>query len=89
MTFSSLSLKKVFVSKTELRYSRQKVISNRSLFETMKNIRRKNIKIYHIHESQEFLAFYHDKTIQQTTSAMIRTAKTIQVHNFLYFKKKE
>ena len=54
----------------------------------MKSIRRRNIRIYHIHESQKSLALYHDKTIQQTTNAMIKIAKTIQVHNSLYFRKK-
>ena len=89
MTFNNLSFKKAFLSRTKLRYSRQEIISNRSFFETMKSIRRRNIKTYYIHESQESFAFYHDKAIQQMTNAMIKTAKTIQVHNSLYFKKKE
>ena len=89
MTFNNLSFKKAFVSKTELRYSRQEIISNRSLFETMKIIRRRSIRTYHIYELQEFLALYHDEAIQQTTSAMIKIVKTVQVHNFLYFRKRE
>ena len=64
VTFNNLFFKKTFVSRTELRYSRQEIISNRNLFKTMKSIRRKSVRIYHIHESQEFLAFYHDKAIQ-------------------------
>ena len=89
MTFNNLFLKKAFVSRTELRYSRQEIISNRSFFETMKNIRRRSIKIYHIYESQESLALYHDEAIQQTTNAMIKIVKAIQIHNFLYFKKRK
>ena len=54
----------------------------------MKNIRKKSVKIYYIHESQKFLAFYNDKAIQQTTNAMIEIIKTIQIQNFLHFKKK-
>ena len=88
MTFSNLFLKKAFVNKTKLRYSRQEVISNRSFFETMKNICKESIRIYYIYESQKSLAFYHDETTQQTTSAMIEIVKTIQIHNSLHFKKK-
>ena len=87
MTFNNLFFKENLVYKIKLRYSRQKIISNRCFFETMKNIRRKNIKIYDIYESQEFFAFHHHKITQQTTNAMIETIKTISIHNFLYFKK--
>ena len=89
MTLNNLFLKEIFVNKTELRYSRQRIISNRNFFETMKSIRRKSIRTYHIYESQEFLALYHDEATQQTTNAMIKIAKTVQIHNFLYFKKRK
>ena len=63
MTFRNIFLKKIFVNKTKLRYSRQKIINYNNCFETMKNIRKKNVKIYHIYESQKFFAFYNHKTI--------------------------
>ena len=88
MTFNNLFFKKFFVNKTKLQYSRQKIISNRCFFETIKIIRKRNIKTYDIYESQKFLALHHHKTIQQIINAIIEIIQTVQVHNFLYFRKK-
>ena len=89
MTLSNISLKKTFVSKTKLRHSRQKVINDCNVVEIMKNIRKKNIETYYIHESQKFLTFHDNETTQQKISKMIRTVRTIQVHDTLYFKKRK
>jgi hypothetical protein len=88
VTFNNVFLKKILVNKTKLWYLWQKIVNNRCFFETMKNICKKSIKTYDIYESQKFFAFYHDKTIQQTTNAIIEIIKTIQIHNSVYFKKK-
>ena len=88
MTFDDLFFEKIIVSQTELRYTRQKIINNCSDFENVKNVRRKIVKIYHIHELQKFIVFYQYEKIQQTSNEMIKNVKTIQIHDSLHIKKK-
>ena len=88
MTFDDLFFKKVIVSRTELRHTRQKIISNCSDFENVKNVRKKIVKIHHIHESQKFVVFHQYEKTQQTSNEMIKNIKTIQIHDLLHIKKK-
>ena len=88
MTFNDLFFKKIIVSRTELRYTRQKIINNCNDFENVKNVRRKIVKIHHIHESQKSVVFYQYEKIQQTSNKMIENVKTIQIHDSLHIKKK-
>ena len=63
MTFDDLFFKKIIVSRTKLRYTRQKIINNCNNFKNVKNVRKKIVKIYHIHESQKSVVFYqYEKT---------------------------
>ena len=88
MIFSDLFFKKIIVSQTELRYTRQKIINNCNDFENVKNIRRKIVKIHHTYESQKSVVFYQYEKIQQTSNKMIENVKTIQIHDSLHIKKK-
>ena len=58
MTFDDLFFEKIVVSRTKLRYTRQKIISDCSDFENVKNVCKKIVKIHHIHESQKSVVFY-------------------------------
>ena len=55
----------------------------------MKNVRKKIVKIHHIHESQKFVVFHQYEEIQQTSNEIIKNVKTIQIHDSLYIKKKK
>ena len=88
MIFSDLFFEKIIVNQTELRYTRQKIISNCSDFENVKNVRKKIVKIHHIHESQKSVVFHQYEKTQQTSNEMIENVKTIQIHNPLHIKKK-
>ena len=54
----------------------------------MKNVRRKIVKIHHIHESQKFVVFHQYEKTQQTLNEMIENVKTIQIYDSLHIKKK-
>ena len=43
----------------------------------MKNVRKKIVKIYHIHKLQKSVVFYQYKKIQQTSNKIIKNVKTI------------
>ena len=43
----------------------------------MKNVCKENIEIYNIHESQKFVTFYNNETIELTTSKIIKIDKTV------------
>ena len=88
MTFNDLFFKKIIVSRTELQYTRQKIINNYNDFKNVKNVHKKIVKIYHIHESQKSVVFYQHEKIQQTSNEIIKNIKTIQIHDSLYIKKK-
>ena len=88
MTFNDLFFKKIIINRTELRYTRQKIINNCNDFENVKNVRKKIVRTYHIHESQKSVVFYQYEKIQQTSNKMIKNIKTIQIHDLLHIKKK-
>ena len=88
MTFSDLFFKKIIVSQTKLRYTRQKIINNCNSFENVKNVRKKIVKIHHIHESQKFVVFHQYEETQQTSNEIIENVKTIQIHDSLHIRKK-
>ena len=54
----------------------------------MKNVRKKIVKIHHIHESQKSVVFYQYEKTQQTSNKMIENVKIIQIHDSLHIKKK-
>ena len=89
ITFNNLFFKKIIVNRTELRYTRQKIINNCNDFENVKNVRKKIVKIHHIHESQKSVVFYQYEKIQQTSNEMIKNVKIIQIHDLLYIKKND
>ena len=43
----------------------------------MKNIRRRNVKTYYLHQSQKFSAFHHHQAAESKTGKMIRTVKVV------------
>ena len=77
MTFSNLFFEKFIVNPTKLRYTRQKIINNCNSFENVKNVRRKIVKIHHIHKLQKSVIFHQYEKIQQTSNEMIKNVKTI------------
>ena len=87
MTFSDLFFEKIIINRTKLRYTRQKIINNCNDFKNVKNIRKKIVKIHHIHKLQKSVVFYQYEKIQQTSNKMIENVKTIQIHDSLYIKK--
>ena len=89
MTFNNLFFKKIIVSRTELRYTRQKIINNCNSFKNVKNVRRKIVRIHHIHELQKSVVFHQYEEIQQTLNKMIENVKTIQIHDSLHIRKKK
>ena len=72
ITFSGLFFTKIYVNRTELRNTRQKIINYCDSSENMKNIREKNIRIHHIDKSQEFFVFHHHQKIESKTDQMIK-----------------
>ena len=87
MIFNNLFFEKIIVNWTKLRYTRQKIINDCNNFKNVKNIYRKIVKIYYIHELQKSVVFHQYEKIQQTSNEMIKNVKTIQIHDFLYIKK--
>ena len=65
MTFDDLFFEKIIVNRTKLRCTRQRIINNCNDFENVKNIRRKIVKIHHIHESQKLLYFINTKKLNR------------------------
>ena len=55
----------------------------------MKNVRKKIVKIHHIHESQKSVVFHQYEKIQQTSNKIIKNVKTIQIHDLLHIKKND
>ena len=54
----------------------------------MKNVRKKIVKIHHIHESQKSVVFHQYEKIQQTSNEMIKNVKTIYKFTIHYTSKK-
>ena len=88
MIIHNLLFKKIIVNRIKLRRSRQEIINHNSFIKKLKNVRRKNIIIYDIYESQEFIAVYYYKKVELKTSEMIKIAETVQVQDTIHFKKK-
>lgn len=51
MTLDNIFIEKVFVSKTELRCSRQEITRDDNIFKNLKSVRKKSIKDENFYES--------------------------------------
>ena len=84
VTFYNILFKKVIINWTKLQCTQQKFFNNCNNIKKLKNIRKKNIIIYNIYESQKFIVFHNNKTIEQKTNEIIKTVKTIQIYYTIY-----
>ena len=75
-------------SKTELRYTRQKIVNNNIGIATIKSLRRKLLGTDDFHGPQNFFDIYNNQRVQQKTNPMVRIVGTIQIQNNLHPKQK-